>query len=93
MCRAFRRVAFNLPNDERVREAKGAKKVILRNVLGAKYERILKPMASLVLVSDQAGDVTQRLHVPGNAVPRAVATASGRDRSRSAAARPRSIRN
>ena len=53
-------VAFNLPNDERVREAKGAKKVILRNVLGAKYDRILKPMASLTLVSDQAGDVTRR---------------------------------
>ena len=52
-------VAFNLPNDERVREAKGAKKVILRNVLGAKYERILAPMAGLVLVSDQAGDVTK----------------------------------
>ena len=53
-------VAFNLPNDEKVREAKGAKKVILRNVLGAKYDRILKPMASLVLVPDQAGNVTQR---------------------------------
>ncbi len=53
-------IAFNLPNDERVREAKGAKKVILRNVLGAKYERILKPMASLVLVPQQAGNVTQR---------------------------------
>jgi hypothetical protein len=53
-------VAFNLPNDERVREAKGAKKVILRNVLGAKYERILKPMASLMLVENQAGNVTQR---------------------------------
>jgi hypothetical protein len=52
-------VAFNLPNDERVREATGAKKVILRNVLGAKYERILAPMANLVLVSDQAGDVTK----------------------------------
>jgi len=53
-------VAFNLPNDERVREAKGAKKVILANVLGAKYERILKPMASLVLVPDQAGLVNQK---------------------------------
>ena len=52
-------VAFNLPNDERVREAKGAKKVILRNVLGAKYERILAPMAGLALVPDQAGDVTK----------------------------------
>ena len=28
-------IAFNLPNDERVREAKGAKKVHLNNVLGA----------------------------------------------------------
>ncbi len=53
-------VAFNLPNNEKVREAKGAKKVILRNVLGAKYDRILKPMASLVLVPNQASDVTQR---------------------------------
>ena len=51
-------VAFNLPNDERVREAKGAKKVILRNVLTAKYERILKPMAELTLVPEQARNVT-----------------------------------
>jgi hypothetical protein len=47
-------VAFNLPNDERVREAKGAKKVILANVLGAKFDRILKPMGGLVLVPEQA---------------------------------------
>ena len=53
-------VAFNLPNDERVREAKGAKKVILANVLGAKYQRILKPMADLVLVQDQARLVTEK---------------------------------
>ena len=53
-------IAFNLPNDERVREAKGAKKVILRNVLGAKYERILGPMASLVLVPEQAAQVNQK---------------------------------
>lgn len=48
-------IAFNLPNDERVREAKGAKKVILSNVLGAKYDGILKPIAERVLVSEQAG--------------------------------------
>jgi hypothetical protein len=52
-------IAFNLPNDERVREAKGAKKVILQNVLGAKYEMILKPMAELVLVPEQAANVTR----------------------------------
>lgn len=47
-------IAFNLPNDERVREAKGAKKVLLNNVLGAKFERILQPMAEHVLVPDQS---------------------------------------
>ena len=53
-------IAFNLPNDERVREAKGAKKVILANVLGAKFDRILQPMATLVLVPDQARLVTKK---------------------------------
>jgi hypothetical protein len=53
-------IAFNLPNDERVREAKGAKKVILANVLGAKFDRILQPMAPLVLVPDQARQVTKK---------------------------------
>lgn len=47
-------IAFNLPNDERVREAKGAKKVLLNNVLGAKFDRILEPMAAHVLVPEQA---------------------------------------
>lgn len=53
-------IAFNLPNDERVREAKGAKKVILANVLGAKYERILAPMAAQILVPEQARLVTKK---------------------------------
>lgn len=53
-------IAFNLPNDERVREAKGAKKVILANVLGAKYDRILAPMAQYVLVPEQARLVTKK---------------------------------
>ncbi|WP_312165454.1 dipeptidyl-peptidase 3 family protein [Phenylobacterium sp.] len=53
-------IAFNLPNDERVREAKGAKKVVLSNVLGAKYERILKPMGDRVLVADQAALVSKK---------------------------------
>ena len=53
-------IAFNLPNDERVREAKGAKKVILSNVLGAKFDLILKPMGSLVLAPAQAGLVDRK---------------------------------
>ncbi len=52
--RGVQTIAFNLPNDERVREAKGAKKVLLNNALGAKFDRILRPMADIVLVEDQA---------------------------------------
>jgi hypothetical protein len=53
-------IAFNLPNDERVREAKGAKKVILSNVLGAKYDRILAPIATRALTADQAKLVNKK---------------------------------
>ncbi|WP_428028267.1 dipeptidyl-peptidase 3 family protein [Altererythrobacter sp.] len=53
-------IAFNLPNDERVREAKGAKKVILSNVLGAKYDRILAPIGKLVLSDAQAPLVVKK---------------------------------
>jgi hypothetical protein len=47
-------IAFNLPNDEVVRELKGAKKVLLNNVLGAKFDLILDPMAEKILVADQS---------------------------------------
>jgi hypothetical protein len=51
-------VAFNLPNDERVREAKGSKKVLLHNVMHAKYDRMLIPIAKLVLDPAQVKDVS-----------------------------------
>lgn len=50
--------AFNLPNDERVREAKGSKKVLLRNTMRAKYDRILIPIAERVLDPAQVKDVS-----------------------------------
>lgn len=53
-------IAFNLPNDERVREAKGAKKVILTNLIDAKFDKITGPMASLVLVPGQASLANKR---------------------------------
>ena len=46
-------LAFNLPNDERVREAKGSKKVMLRNMMDAKFAQILAPIADRVVVPDQ----------------------------------------
>ena len=51
-------LAFNLPNDERVRQAKGSKKVMLKNVHEAKFEKLLKPIAEIVLDSEQLRYVT-----------------------------------
>ncbi|MDH3298251.1 MAG: peptidase [Gemmatimonadota bacterium] len=50
-------IAFNLPNDPRVRQNEGSKKVMLRNVIQAKFDRILKPIAAAVLVPEQAGRI------------------------------------
>ena len=51
-------LAFNLPNDERVRQAKGSKKVMLKNVAHAKYDKLLIPIANIVLDPDQLQYVT-----------------------------------
>ncbi len=51
-------LAFNLPNDERVRKAKGSKKVMLKNLHEAKFEKLLKPIAEIVLDKDQLKYVT-----------------------------------
>jgi hypothetical protein len=50
-------VAYNLPNDERVREAKGSKKVMLKNISRAKYDKILVPIAEIVLTPAQVHHV------------------------------------
>ena len=41
--------AFNLPNDETVREKKGSKKVLLKNVMDAKFRQSGRPIALRVL--------------------------------------------
>ena len=46
-------LAFNLPNDERVREAKGSKKVMIKNMHEAKFSKLLQPIAKVVLAEDQ----------------------------------------
>lgn len=50
-------LAFNLPNDERVREAKGSKNVLLKNMMHAKYDAILLPIAERVLPAGEEGKV------------------------------------
>lgn len=51
-------LAFNLPNDERVRKAKGSKKVMLKNINEAKFEKQLKPISEIVMDSSQIKYVT-----------------------------------
>ena len=51
-------LAFNLPNDERVRKAKGSKKVMLKNLHEAKFEKLLQPIAQIVLDKEQLKYVT-----------------------------------
>jgi len=46
-------VAFNLPNDERVRKEKGAKKVLMKNNIIIKFNTILKPVASRLMKEKQ----------------------------------------
>ncbi|GAB4176384.1 MAG: hypothetical protein Kow00108_11760 [Calditrichia bacterium] len=41
--------AFNLPNDERVREAKGSKKVMLKNIARAKFDHCWIPIVNQLL--------------------------------------------
>lgn len=51
-------LAFNLPNDERVRKAKGSKKVMLKNIHEAKFEKLLYPIAQVVMDEEQLQHVT-----------------------------------
>ena len=50
--------AFNLPNDERVIRDHGSKRVMLKNVQEAKFQRVLTPIAALALPSTERTDVS-----------------------------------
>ncbi|MCF7865944.1 peptidase [Candidatus Woesearchaeota archaeon] len=46
-------VAHNLPNDEKVREEKGSKKVMFKNIMNAKFESCSEPIFKEVLKKEQ----------------------------------------
>ena len=46
-------IAINLPNDERVQLAKGARRLQLKNAMKAKFDKILMPIAEQIMVADQ----------------------------------------
>jgi hypothetical protein len=56
--RGVQTLAFNLPNDERVRAAKGSKKVMIKNMHESKFYKLLKPIAEIVMDKRQLPFVT-----------------------------------
>jgi hypothetical protein len=50
--------AFNLPNDEKVREAKGSKKILLKNVMDAKFRQSGRPIAERTLVQAEVPNIS-----------------------------------
>ena len=50
--RGVQTAAYNLPNDERVIEQKGSKRVMLKNTQEAKFKVVLVPIAQVALAAD-----------------------------------------
>jgi hypothetical protein len=51
-------IAINLPNDETVQLQKGTRRLQLKNVMRAKFEQILVPMANVLVAEDQRSRIT-----------------------------------
>lgn len=45
-------IAINLPNDERVQLQRGTRKLQLKNAMAAKFEKILQPIASVLMTPE-----------------------------------------
>jgi len=51
-------IAINLPNDEEVQLAKGTRRLQLKNTMRAKFDKILTPIADLLIADDQRSHIT-----------------------------------
>jgi len=51
-------LAFVLPNDERIREEKGTKKVFLKNIQEAKFDKVLVPISKQILTEEDATHIS-----------------------------------
>lgn len=55
---ASKNIAINLPNDPRVHEQKGSRKLQLRNAMQAKFDKILVPISDLLIDESQRKNIT-----------------------------------
>jgi hypothetical protein len=51
-------IAINLPNDEEVQLSKGTRRLQLKNTMRAKFDKILVPIADVLVVEEQRPNVT-----------------------------------
>src|SRR5690606_30782616 len=51
-------IAINLPNDEQVQLAKGTRRLQLENVMQAKFDTIMVPIAQQLVAPDQVANIT-----------------------------------
>ena len=51
-------IAINLPNDEEVQLQKGTRRLQLKNAMKAKFDKILEPIAGMLIAEDQRRFVT-----------------------------------
>ncbi len=51
-------IAINLPNDEEVQLKKGTRRLQLKNAMQAKFDKILLPIADLLIVPEQRENIT-----------------------------------
>lgn len=58
MLRGYRAVADNLPNDPRIHEQKGTKKLFFKNSMDARVQNVVLPIGRRLMRPDQAAHVT-----------------------------------
>merc|ERR1711994_253431 len=88
--------AFDLPKDNKVRNEKGSRKVIMRNVVFAKFDAILAPMAVKIMKEKQircsattpSSSTFSTTRSRGASVPSMLATTRARARSAKFSAAP-----
>jgi len=51
-------IAINLPNDVEVQKQKGSRRLQLKNAMKAKFDKIMVPIANLLIAEDQRSHVT-----------------------------------
>lgn len=51
-------IAINLPNDEQVQEAKGSRRLQLKNAMRAKFDKILLPISEVLITPEQRKHIT-----------------------------------